>query len=257
MAYTKTNLNETTKTVAEQAARAYSKTVWNESTPITADKLNKIENGIASALPLTGGTLSGHLVLENNIAIGGKDTSGTSKLLTWVDRANNAQFGDTTIKSVINSSVNPEVNVGGTIHQLIHTGSLTQKMTFGKYSSKNWADAQIEINAGTSAGGVARLNFHRESHSQMSIIHKEKDKLHVEYDNGTQQRILTEGDSCSRLSWNGSRISIDNGGNNAAVNFADVSEIARNLHNHHTGQNFKLRAAAGLAPADGWLTMTW
>lgn len=75
-------------------------------------------------LPLTGGTLSGHLVLENNTAIGGKDTSGTSKLLTWVDRANNAQFGDTTSKSVINSSVNPEVNISGKgICTLYHTGN--------------------------------------------------------------------------------------------------------------------------------------
>ena len=71
MAYTKTNLNETTETVAvdmaaediennettetvaEQNARGYSKTVWNESTPITADKLNKMETGIANGIDKT------------------------------------------------------------------------------------------------------------------------------------------------------------------------------------------------------------
>ena len=68
MAYTKTNLNETTETVAEQNTRAYSKTVWNESTPITADKLNKIENGIANALDTTtGGTVNGKLTVKGHI----------------------------------------------------------------------------------------------------------------------------------------------------------------------------------------------
>ena len=61
MAYTKTNLNETAENSAEQNTRAYSKTVWNESTPITADKLNKMETGIASALPLSGGPLTGSI----------------------------------------------------------------------------------------------------------------------------------------------------------------------------------------------------
>ena len=39
-------VDEAVETVAEQNTRAYSKTVWNESTPITADKLNKIENSL-------------------------------------------------------------------------------------------------------------------------------------------------------------------------------------------------------------------
>ena len=54
--------------IAEEGARAYSKTVWTETTPITADKLNKMETGIADAskdiakcLPLTGGTLTGSI----------------------------------------------------------------------------------------------------------------------------------------------------------------------------------------------------
>ena len=117
-------VDEAVETVAEQNTRAYSKTVWNESTPITADKLNKIENGIASALPLTGGTLTGNVVLNNDKALGGKDASGNIKWLAWVDRANSAQFGDTGLKSVINSRVNPEVNIGGQgIYTLYHTGN--------------------------------------------------------------------------------------------------------------------------------------
>ena len=54
-------VDEAVETVAEENTRAYSKTVWNESTPITADKLNKIEDGIASALPISGGTLTGKI----------------------------------------------------------------------------------------------------------------------------------------------------------------------------------------------------
>ena len=63
-------VDEAVETVAEQNARAYSKTVWNESTPITADKLNKIENGIANALDTTtGGTVKGKLTVKGNIQL--------------------------------------------------------------------------------------------------------------------------------------------------------------------------------------------
>ena len=61
-------VDEAVETVAEQSTRAYSKTVWDESTPITADKLNKIENGIANALDTTtGGTVKGKLTVKGNI----------------------------------------------------------------------------------------------------------------------------------------------------------------------------------------------
>ena len=46
-------VDEAVETVAEENTRGYSKTVWNESTPITADKLNKIENGIANGIDKT------------------------------------------------------------------------------------------------------------------------------------------------------------------------------------------------------------
>ena len=48
----------------------YTKTIWAEDTPITTALLNKIENGIESAakdaLPLTGGTLTGSIILPNS-----------------------------------------------------------------------------------------------------------------------------------------------------------------------------------------------
>ena len=63
-------VDEAVETVAEENARAYSKTVWDESTPITADKLNKIEDGIANALDTTtGGTVKGKLTVKGNIQL--------------------------------------------------------------------------------------------------------------------------------------------------------------------------------------------
>ena len=63
-------VDEAVETVAEENARAYSKTVWDESTPITADKLNKIENGIANALDTTtGGTVKGKLTVKGHIQL--------------------------------------------------------------------------------------------------------------------------------------------------------------------------------------------
>ena len=49
----KVAVDEAVETVAEENTRGYSKTVWNESTPITADKLNKMETGIANAIDKT------------------------------------------------------------------------------------------------------------------------------------------------------------------------------------------------------------
>ena len=43
-------VDEAVETVAEENTRAYTKTVWTESTPITVDKLNKIETGIANGI---------------------------------------------------------------------------------------------------------------------------------------------------------------------------------------------------------------
>ena len=159
-------VDEAVETVAEENTRAYSKTVWNESTPITADKLNKIEDGIASALPISGGTLTGNVVLENDKAIGGKNTSGTVKWLAWVDKANNAQFGDVSIKSVINSNANPEVNIGGNgIYTLYHTGNKPTAaeigalpLTGGTLTGDLTCNQYLNINAWSGYGtGAAKI----------------------------------------------------------------------------------------------------
>ena len=69
-------------------AISYTKTNWidNESPAINAENLNKIENGIEScvnginsALPLSGGTITGDLNLGNNILkLGGHNINNVS-----------------------------------------------------------------------------------------------------------------------------------------------------------------------------------
>ena len=48
---------------------AYSKTNWTEATPITADKLNQMEEGIANSFPQTGGVISGTLAVNNDVTL--------------------------------------------------------------------------------------------------------------------------------------------------------------------------------------------
>ena len=48
---------------------AYSKTNWTEATPITADKLNQMEEGIANSFPQTGGVISGTLTVNNDVTL--------------------------------------------------------------------------------------------------------------------------------------------------------------------------------------------
>lgn len=126
----------------------YTKTIWAEDTPITTALLNKIENGIESAtkdaLPLTGGTLTGNLTFSNlgiggglnaniqNAALHGR--TGNGQMLT-VDDTNRIYVGNPNTPLVIESRVNPEVNVGGTVYQLYHTGNKPTAATIGAMSS--------------------------------------------------------------------------------------------------------------------------
>ena len=224
MAYTKTNLNETTETVAvdmaaediennettetvaEQNARGYSKTVWNESTPITADKLNKMETGIANGIDKTMNTMEipitnsdgwqqfrwtkpnynaiswtrdakarkalevvnetkhTQLLLLNDDGV--LTTSGTVKWLTWIDKSNSANFGDTGLKSVINSNANPEIHIGGQgIYTLYHTGNKTTAaevgalpLTGGTLTGDTTFNQFLKLNAWPNYGtGTAQL----------------------------------------------------------------------------------------------------
>lgn len=118
-------VDEAVETVAEQNTRAYSKTVWNESTPITADKLNKMEDGIASALPLTGGTMTGSITLPNSTKGQIKQTltNGAITPTLYITSGDNLRVGSADIENVcIYSKTNPKVSVDGSTYTLYHTG---------------------------------------------------------------------------------------------------------------------------------------
>lgn len=64
---------------------------------------------------------------------------------------------------------------------------------------------------------------------------------------------------CARLSWQdiagvGSRIVVDNGGNNAAVSYADNAALAVNATKVN---NMQVRGGAGLTGAAGYITYSW
>ena len=191
---------------------AYTKTNWTEATPIMAQNLNNLEQGVANALDTTtGGTITGSLSVEGLLRTESIETSGKLAF---------SNFG-----------------TGGGLNANIHNMALQSATGNGQMMTASdnkiyVGNPQTPLILESNIGIVANIGV-------------------------ANQRILTDGDSCARLSWNGSRISIDGAGNNAAVNFSDVSEVARHLHNHHNGQNLKLRASAGLGPVDGWITMTW
>ena len=153
---------------------------------------------------------------------------------------------------------------GVRIHGLVQTETLAvgEKLAFSNYGVGGGLNANIHnlaLHAHTGNGQMMTAGNDNRIYvgNPQTPLVLESNVGIVAHIGGAQQRILTDTSPCNRFSWNGSRISIDGGGNNAAVNFSDVSEIARHLHNHHNGQNLKLRASAGLSPVDGWITMTW
>lgn len=116
----------TLESVAPQDARAYSKNVWDEATPITADKLNNMEKGIASALPTTGGTMSGSITLPNstNGQIRQTLTTGAVTPTLYITGGDNLRVGSADISNTcIYSKTNPKTSVNGSTHTLYHTGN--------------------------------------------------------------------------------------------------------------------------------------
>lgn len=117
---------------------AYNKINWTENTPITADRLNQMETGIADAsmdiakcLPLTGGTLTGNLAFSkvgtggglnaniHNLAL--HSTTGNGQMLTAA--TDRIYVGNPNTNLTIESKTNPAVNISGTTYSLYHTGN--------------------------------------------------------------------------------------------------------------------------------------
>lgn len=76
-------------------------------------------------LPLTGGTLTGSLVLNNNIPLMQKNSSGTNVNLLNLDTTNTLNIGDTSIAFNFNSASRPVINVGQSQHQLAYLDDIS------------------------------------------------------------------------------------------------------------------------------------
>ena len=129
---------------------AYNKINWTENTPITADRLNQMETGIADAsmdiakcLPLTGGTLTGNLAFSkvgtggglnaniHNLAL--HSTTGNGQMLTAA--TDRIYVGNPNTNLTIESKTNPAVNISGTTYSLYHTGNKPTAWDIGAMSS--------------------------------------------------------------------------------------------------------------------------
>lgn len=76
-------------------------------------------------LPLTGGTLTGSLVLNNNIPLFQKNSGGTNVNLLNLDTTNTLNIGDSSIAFNFNSASRPVINVGQSQHQLAYLDDIS------------------------------------------------------------------------------------------------------------------------------------
>lgn len=76
-------------------------------------------------LPLTGGTLTGSLVINNNIPLLQKNSSDTNVNLLNLDTTNTLNIGDTSISFNFNSASRPVINVGQSQHQLAYLDDIS------------------------------------------------------------------------------------------------------------------------------------
>ena len=180
------------------------------------------------ALPLSGGTLSGNIVLNNDKALGGKNTSGTAKWLAWVDRADRANFGDTGLKSVINSSVNPEVNISGIgVCTLYHTGNKPTPSDIGAAPASHTHN-YLPLTGGTVSGETVFTNY-------LSV------KAWPNYGTGTAQMWYD--------------------GNNKLLNIQNAEGLKAGSHRVATWEgnptHYMFRYGSGLGGANGYITFSY
>lgn len=237
---------------------AYSKTVWDEATPITAQLLNKMEEGIRYAYDF----------VHNATAEMNPNT------LVWRDGSGHSKFnsltldtgfkGETKFVTADGVFTDPWVGVGCSIKATSHiatSGSLVAreslyvdggaeikaKATLGGFSSDLWSNAQLELASG--GAGKSRLNFHRKNNSQLSLVHQVKDQLHIEMDNGTQYRLLHTGDSSAPFGYNGSTGRITHNGNDVKV----LNSVAT----EQWGGRYCWWGAEGSRPGNGYIQFCW
>lgn len=78
--------------------------------------------GDIGALPLSGGSMTGNAIFNNNTGVQGKNTSGTAYTLAKVTADNFSYIGTEGLPLKLASNANPVVNISGTVRTLYHTG---------------------------------------------------------------------------------------------------------------------------------------
>ena len=226
----KVAVDEAVETVAEQNARAYSKTVWTETTPITADKLNKMENGIAAALPLTGGTLTGSITLPNSTKGQIKQTltNGTITPTLYITSGDNLRVGSADIENLcLYGKTNPKVSVNGSTYTLYHTGNKPKAADIGAMGTSS---PTFEGNLYQNGPGGKDWIYH---------INAERGTLNIApRENGNPN-------------W-GKQIFIDRNGQLHCNGNRRVATINQENPAHHI-----IRYGAGMGGENGYITFSW
>ena len=223
-------VDEAVETVAEQNARAYSKTVWTETTPITADKLNKMETGIAAALPLTGGTLTGSITLPNSTKGQIKQTltTGVATPTLYITSGDNLRVGSADIENVcIYGKTNPKVSVDGSTYTLYHTG---RKPTAADIGAMGTSSPTFEGNLYQNGPGGKDWIYH---------INAERGTLNIAPRNN------------GNPDW-GKQIFIDRNGQLHCNGNRRVATINQENPAHHI-----IRYGAGMGGENGYITFSW
>lgn len=119
---------------------SYTKPVWYNG---VTSKALALEEDVVTKLPLSGGTMKGHLVLANNTAIQGLGNNNTIYNMLWIDSSNNIIIGNITKPITINSSSTPIWYNGSSNKTLALQEEVTNKMP---------------VSGGTFTGAVALSN---------------------------------------------------------------------------------------------------
>lgn len=125
------------------------------------------------------------------------------------------------------------------------------------YTMRNNPDGTITLipAPGTvqNSGTPIKAEYLNNMEKGIEDVHQEIEGIKEDYSLKHDHPYLPTTSSCARLSWQditgvGSRIVVDNGGNNAAVSYADNAAKVNNM---------QVRGGAGLTGTDGYITFSW
>lgn len=93
---------------------------WNPNYQTLLDNDAWLET---NKLAVAGGSVTGDLTFVNGVGVYGRSTAGTRRALAYVNGQNLVSMGDVGAELRLASSVNPRVNVAGTLQTLLHEGN--------------------------------------------------------------------------------------------------------------------------------------